>query len=100
MGIHACEIETSVALALMEDMVDMGKAVANPKIAYPDTSLSWDVDPGPRAWYNWEFDRSCSEPGNMGNPMLATVEKGRRIVNATVEQAVRLLDSLEKQLKE
>jgi len=96
MGIHACEIETSVALALMADMVEMHKARRNPKIAYPDVSLSWDVDPGPRAWYNWDFDESCSEHGNMGDPTLATAEKGRRIVDATVEVAKRLLNSLAK----
>jgi creatinine amidohydrolase len=98
MGIHACEIETSVALALMGDMVDMNKVQANPKIAYPDVSLSWDVDPGPRAWFNWDFDKSCSEPGNMGDPRLASVEKGRRIVEATVEVAKQLLGSLARQL--
>jgi len=98
MGIHACEIETSVALALMGDMVHMDKAQANPKIAYPDVSLSWDVDPGPRAWFNWDFDNSCSEPGNMGDPRLASVEKGRRIVEATVEVTKALLESLARQL--
>jgi hypothetical protein len=41
--------------------------------------------------------RWVGESGNMGNPALATVENGRRIVERTVQVGVQILSVLDQQ---
>ncbi len=98
MGFHACEVETSVALSTIPERVDLSKAVKNEKPVYPDEFLSWDIDPGPRASYNWDFDFSRSATVSMGDPFAASAEFGEAIVEATVRQAIKALEAMGRQL--
>lgn len=73
-GSHADEIETSVMLAIAPDCVDMSKAAASPSGA--DGKAKGPLDPGD------PFAPAYAPSGSWGDPTLATVEKGRILVDA------------------
>jgi creatinine amidohydrolase len=86
---HACEMETSLQLHLRPELVAMAKARKDmPK---PATSLSGiDFrDPGPLV-YPLDFRRDSSE-GVMGDPTVATPEKGAAIADAVLEKLVHAI---------
>jgi creatinine amidohydrolase len=99
-GTHADEIETSILMAAAgEHLVDMSEAVANSK------ELA-DLDDDERSLYQQKIlftrmldKRWVGESGNMGDPSLATVEHGRRIVDRTVEVGLQILSVLGHQAK-
>lgn len=76
---HACEIETSYMLYLCPDKVDMSKAICQ----YPEFPEDFDVTPVP--WT--EFLQTAV----LGDATAATAEKGKAILDAVVENMVRLL---------
>jgi creatinine amidohydrolase len=77
---HACEIETSYMLYLAEEYVDMSKAICD----IPQIPASADVTPTP-----WEeFTNSAV----LGDATLATKEKGKRIIEAALDNMVRLIE--------
>jgi creatinine amidohydrolase len=83
-GTHADEGETSMMLYIAPDIVDMSKAVK-------------DYDPRPdRRGLTRKPDGAghYSASGIYGDPTLATKEKGKIIVEATVEEAVRQVREL------
>ncbi|MBN1939564.1 MAG: creatininase family protein [Candidatus Aminicenantes bacterium] len=83
-GTHADESETSMMLVIAPETVDMSKAVK-------------DFDPrtGRRGLTrNPEGAGVYSRTGIYGDPTLATLEKGRIIVEATVREAVRQIREL------
>lgn len=82
-GTHADEMETSMMLYIAPDRVDMSKAV---KDDAPRGEGGLTRDPQGRGTY--------SRTGSWGDPTLATREKGRLIVEATVERILRDLDAL------
>ena len=87
---HACEMETSLQLHLRPELVAMGNARKDmPK---PATSLSGiDFrDPGPLV-YPLDFRRDSSE-GVLGDPTVATREKGAAIADAVLEKLVHAID--------
>ena len=71
---HACELETSIYLAIDPDAVDMSKAVD--ENSFPEGPNSWmDWDDGPlhiMPWWN-----AISRTGVHGDATKATAEKGR-----------------------
>ncbi len=76
MGGHADEVETSIHLALQPDLVrmdlasaDLGRAGAGGYPGYRPGVFSRDPS-----------DAGCSETGHVGEPTLATPEKGRAIL--------------------
>ena len=80
---HAGEFETSVMLHLHPEQVNMDKAVA----CYPDPGspyLSTDLTRGGRVRTYHDF-RDLSEAGVLGDPALASAEKGRRFFEACVD---------------
>jgi creatinine amidohydrolase len=99
-GTHADEIETSILMAAAgEHLVDLSKAVANSK------GLA-DLGDDERSLYQQKIlftrildERWVGESGNMGDPSLATVEHGRRILTRTVEVAQQILLVLEEQAR-
>ena len=99
-GTHADEIETSILMAAAgEHLVDLSKAVANSK------GLA-DLDADERSLYQQKIlftrmldERWVGESGNMGDPRLATVGHGRRILERTVEVGLQILSILERQAK-
>ena len=85
---HGCELETSLMLYLRPELVDMDKAVHD--ISQPDSRFYWrDILRGSRGVALADLTRHASRTGLMGDPTVATAEKGRQffdlIVSATVE---------------
>jgi creatinine amidohydrolase len=82
---HACELETSIYLAIDPDAVDMDLAVD--EASYPE---------GQHAWLDWTdgslkimpWWSSFSRTGVQGRPTLATAEKGKALLDAAVAECV------------
>lgn len=87
---HACEMETSLQLHLRGERVDM----ANARKDMPHPLTRWNGidfrEPGP-ALFPWDFARDSRE-GVMGDPTVATEEKGARIAQAAVARLVALIE--------
>jgi creatinine amidohydrolase len=82
-GTHADEIETSMMLYIAPERVDMAKAERDDS---PRGEGGLTRDPAGRGTY--------SRTGSWGDPTLATREKGRLIVEATVAGILRELEAL------
>jgi creatinine amidohydrolase len=89
---HACELETSLYLYLD------GDNVRRDKIQDGDISFNLEQSPfnwvdlfaaGPAALISWTS--SYSESGVLGQPTLATAEKGRQAYEEAVKQLVRFI---------
>jgi len=88
---HACELETSIYLAIDPDAVAMDRAVDEQ--SYPA---------GEHAWFDWAdgslhlmpWWSSFSRTGVQGSPTLATAEKGRALLDAAVEECVSYVREL------
>jgi creatinine amidohydrolase len=77
---HACEMETSLMLHLAPEHVTMERARPN----HPERPLTFDVTPTP-----WD---EISDSPVLGDPQLATAEKGAAIVGAAVDAIVALVE--------
>jgi creatinine amidohydrolase len=87
---HACEFETSMLLHLRPELVEMEKAA----ICYPDpgsTYLTTDLLGGGavRAYHDFA---DLSESGTLGDPSLASAEKGIRFYEAVLAELVRFIE--------
>jgi creatinine amidohydrolase len=82
-GTHADEIETSMMLYVAPDRVDMARAVREDN-ARGEGGLTRRPD----------GEGTYSESGVWGDATLATVEKGRIVVEATVEGILQDIDEL------
>ena len=80
---HACELETSIYLALEPDLVQMDKAVR--EIPDWDSEHVWlDWSDGPLSvWPHWS---GLSRSGVVGDATLATREKGEALLSAAVDE--------------
>jgi creatinine amidohydrolase len=88
---HACELETSLYLAIDPDAVDMSKAVDEQ--SYPETEHAWmDWSDGSLKCMPWWS--SFSRTGVHGRPTLATQEKGKALLDAAVEECVQYTGEL------
>ncbi|MBT9145566.1 MAG: Creatinine amidohydrolase [candidate division WS2 bacterium] len=88
---HACELETSLYLAIKPELVDMSRAVKD--ISYPESQnffFDW-VDGSARMMEWWS---TLSKTGIMGDPTKATVEKGKRWLKAAVGEISSLIKEL------
>jgi creatinine amidohydrolase len=82
---HACELETSIYLAIDPDAVNMDLAVD--ESSYPE---------GQHAWLDWTdgslkvmpWWSSFSRTGVQGRPTLAAPEKGKALLDAAVDECV------------
>ncbi len=89
---HACELETSLYMYLDGDNVRTDK-IKNGVVSFneEDNPFNW-VDlfaAGPATIISWTS--SYSETGVLGEPELATAEKGRRAYEEAVKQLVRFV---------
>jgi creatinine amidohydrolase len=89
---HACELETSLYLYLDGDNVRKDK-IKNGTISFNEENspFNW-VDlfaAGPATVISWTS--SYSETGVLGEPELATAEKGREVYEEAVKQLVRFV---------
>ena len=81
---HACELETSMYLALEPNLVQMDRAVRE----IPDWNDSvWNDWPGGGPLSYWPHWSAFSESGVMGDPTVATAEKGRAFLERAQEEA-------------
>ena len=88
---HACELETSIYLAIDPEAVDMDLAVD--ERSYPE---------GQHAWLDWSdgslkvmpWWSSFSRTGVQGQPTLATAEKGKALLDAAVRESVEYVREL------
>ena len=88
---HACELETSLYLAIDPDAVDMSKAVD--ERSYPEGEHAWlDWSDGPLKLMPWWS--SFSRTGVQGRPTLATRAKGEALLDAAVAECVSYIREL------
>jgi creatinine amidohydrolase len=88
---HACEMETSVQLALDPDHVDMSRAVKEIDYPFKGSRFVWyDMHQSPVS-FKAPF-QMLTRSGVIGDPTLATPEKGQRILAAAIERLVEFLE--------
>ncbi len=88
---HACELETSLMLYLRPDLVDMGQAVRD--ISQPESRFYWrDILRGSRGVAMADLTRHASRTGVVGDPTLASAEKGKRFFEVIVSTCVEFLE--------
>lgn len=103
-GVHACEIETSLAMACFpevarSDLIRMEKAEkVVPK--WPSEFYSWEMggplsESGSTAYITFHTTREITEHGNLGDPSLARRDKGRKIIEETVKNAVQVIKDMD-----
>jgi len=87
---HACEFETSMLLHLRPDLVAMERAV----VTYPDPGSSYLTTDlvGGSAVRTYQDFGDLSESGTLGDPSLATAEKGARFHEAVLGELVRFIE--------
>jgi creatinine amidohydrolase/Fe(II)-dependent formamide hydrolase-like protein/7-cyano-7-deazaguanine synthase in queuosine biosynthesis len=90
--IHAGEIETSTTLAIRPEMVKMDKA-NNETLNFGSSYLDFTSDRGV-AWY--VRTKILSDSGIMGNPTLATAEKGNKLWEVMIAHLVRFVEEVKK----
>lgn len=98
-GVHACEIETAIALVAYEmegrpDLIDMSKAV-DVDGQYPSRFVNIDITGGDRAALSWDMNKDWSPVGSIGWPTKATMEKGEIILKSFIENAIILLGEMD-----
>lgn len=88
LGIHAGDAETSLMLAILPDQVRMDKAQAE----YPPVSEGLLSMEGklPFAWTTQDLSRS----GVLGDPTVATVEKGEKMLASVVAGWVQVIEEI------
>jgi creatinine amidohydrolase len=91
---HGCEMETSVLLHLCNHLVQMDKAEKDMPVQKSEY-FYWDLQ-APSPVFFQEFFSRYSRTGTSGDPTKATAEKGRRFVEAVVENMVKVIRELRK----
>jgi creatinine amidohydrolase len=89
---HACEMETSLMLHLRPELVHMELAVKEIPVEFT-TRSSIDFRAGGPVGIPLDFKRD-SEHGVMGDPTVASAEKGARIFKDATESVVSLVNEL------
>jgi creatinine amidohydrolase len=87
---HGCELETSLMLHLRPELVEMDKAVYD--VSQPDSQFYWrDILRGSRGVALADLTRHASRTGLVGDPTVATAEKGRKFFDLIVSTTVEFL---------
>jgi creatinine amidohydrolase len=81
---HACEFETSMVMALRPELVRRDEIKNDP----PPT------EPALRGLYLSEDMKQRTQRGAVGYPELGTPEKGRQFLNAAIDRAVEVIQTL------
>lgn len=87
---HACEFETSVMQLFHPDLVDMSQAQDDGP-ANARHPFRGDLLAGGAATLSLPFDK-MTRRGVYGRPRLASPEKGRKIVQATIAELVNMIE--------
>ena len=88
--IHAGEIETSTALAIRPELVDMEKAEDH-TLDLDNEYLDFTSDRGV-SWY--VHTKRISKSGVMGNPTLGTAEKGRKYWEIMIRNLTEFVETI------
>jgi creatinine amidohydrolase len=90
---HACELETSVMLALGSELVGEERTI---ELSRPETEWGWyDFRPAGQGVVAFPLTpRTTSRSGVYGDPTRATAAKGEEIVEEAVVQIARFLEDL------
>jgi creatinine amidohydrolase len=90
---HACELETSLMLYLRPELVDMREAVKD--ISQPDSRFYWrDLLRGSRGVAMADLTRHASRTGVVGDPTVASADKGKQFFEAIAATCVEFLGEL------
>ncbi|MGJ3253560.1 MAG: creatininase family protein [Elainellaceae cyanobacterium] len=87
LGIHAGDAETSIMLSILPDQVKMNRAMTEYPHGLPDDSLLSMEGKLPFAWVTRDLSRS----GVLGDPTVATKEKGDRILESVSDGWVNVI---------
>lgn len=90
--IHAGEVETSTSLANRAHLVQMERATDR-TLKFSNRYLNFSSQ-NSVPWY--AYTKKISDNGVMGNPTLATVEKGQRIWSIMIAHLVNLVEDLKR----
>lgn len=90
LGIHAGDAETSLMLSILPEQVRMDRAICEYPQGLPQNSLLSMEGDLPFAWTT----RDLSQSGVLGDPTVATVEKGDRILASLVDGWVQVIQDL------
>ena len=88
---HACELETSLYLALREDLVQMDKAVEEIPAWNENVANDWPAGGPLSYWPHWS---AFTESGVMGDATAATVEKGRIWLAQSHDEVARFIEEV------
>jgi creatinine amidohydrolase len=86
---HADEFETSIMLVIDPDHVQMENAVRE-TLNHTSPEVSWDYGAVNRFFWPEKFKR-MTKSGVIGDPTLATVEKGEFILRSSIDQFADVL---------
>lgn len=94
---HAAEFETSCMLALRPDLVHLDQAVTvdPPDDPLPLTGYDALKDVQAHSAYSSEDMAALTKAGNVGDPTVATREKGEKLLTEAVQNVVDLIEALE-----
>jgi creatinine amidohydrolase len=92
LGIHAGDAETSLMLSVLPNQVQMQKAVAEYPHGLPEESLLSMEGKLPFAWTT----RDLSQSGVLGDPTVATKEKGDRLLDSVSDGWVQVIQDIYK----
>ncbi len=92
---HGGEPETSTALYLYPDWVDMAQAKPDTFAPFQGQPMKSASEPalGKAAASIWVKNREISQTGIKGDPTKAEPERGRKLVEAALEDLVRLIEA-------
>jgi creatinine amidohydrolase len=92
LGIHAGDAETSLMLSILPDQVHMTAAVKEYPHGLPEQSLLSMEGKLPFAWTTRDLSRS----GTLGDPTVATKEKGDRLLQSLASGWVQVIQEIYK----
>jgi creatinine amidohydrolase len=90
LGIHAGDAETSLMLSILPDQVHMDRAIQEYPQGLPEDSLLSMEGKLPFAWTTKDLSRS----GVLGDPTVATQEKGDRILESVSDGWVKVIQDV------
>lgn len=90
LGIHGGDGETSLMLSLLPDTVKMERAVAEYPQGLPENSMLSLEGKLPFSWAT----RELSESGVLGDPTVASREKGDRLLDSLTDSWVRAISDI------
>ncbi|QAY75667.1 creatininase family protein [Sphingosinicella sp. BN140058] len=96
---HACEFETSLVQLIAPHLIDEAAAVDQLPIHAHEWAAA-DMLQGARAAHHRTMHQLTAGTGTSGCPSLASPEKGRRISDAVVSTAVKMLRDIREQTPE